>query len=60
VSEIAAFEDGTPALCRVSYGGGMAILAGTSLGWDYSTYPGYYDLSAMFPFHTRRDEVLRR
>ena len=52
---IARFEDGSPAICRIPRGQGAVILAGSYLGWDYSNYPGYYDLAAMFPFHIRRD-----
>jgi hypothetical protein len=57
---LSRFDDQTPAICRVSHGKGTIILAGSYLGWDYSDYPGYYDLAAMFPFYTRRDEALRR
>ncbi|MBI5959730.1 MAG: hypothetical protein HY866_13395, partial [Chloroflexi bacterium] len=57
---IARFEDDSPAICRIPRGQGAVILAGSYLGWDYSNYPGYYDLAAMFPFHTRRDAALRR
>lgn len=56
---IARFEDGAPAICRIAQGKGTLWLAGSYLGWDYSNYPGYYDLAAMFPFHTRRDAALR-
>lgn len=57
---IAHFNDGSPAIARVSQGSGSVILAGSYLGWDYTNYPGYYDLAAMFPFHIRRDDALRR
>jgi hypothetical protein len=57
---LARFEDGTPAICRIAHGKGQIVLIGSYLGWDYTNYPGYYDLAAMFPFHIRRDEVLRR
>jgi hypothetical protein len=57
---LARFEDGSPAICRMKQGNGSIILAGSYLGWDYSNYPGYYDLAAMFPFHIRRDDMLRR
>lgn len=53
------FEDGTPAIGRIQQGKGSVILLGSSLGWDYSNYPGYYDLTAMFPSLIRRDDVLR-
>ncbi|MCC6976317.1 MAG: hypothetical protein IT322_20100 [Anaerolineae bacterium] len=56
---LGAFEDGSPALCRIKQGQGQIILVGSYLGWDYTNYPGYYDLSAMFPFHIRRDAALR-
>jgi hypothetical protein len=57
---LARFEDGTPAICRIAHGAGQIVLIGSYLGWDYTNYPGYYDLAAMFPFHIRRDEALRR
>jgi hypothetical protein len=57
---LARFEDGTPAICRIAHGDGQIVLIGTYLGWDYTNYPGYYDLAAMFPFHIRRDDVVRR
>ncbi|MBI5928804.1 MAG: hypothetical protein HY862_05810 [Chloroflexi bacterium] len=57
---LASFEDGTPAICRIQQGQGTLVLGGSYFGWDYTNYPGYYDLAAMFPFHTRRDEILRR
>ncbi len=57
---LARFEDGSPAICRFAQGAGTVILAGSYLGWDYTNYPGYYDLAAMFPFHIRRDELLRQ
>lgn len=57
---LARFEDGSPAICRITQGKGTIILAGSNLGWDYTNYPGYYDLAAMFPFHIRRDEALRQ
>ena len=55
---IARFEDGTPAICRFALGQGSVILAGSYLGWDYTNFPGYYDLAAMFPYHIRRDGAL--
>lgn len=57
---LARYEDGSVAICRFTHGAGTVILAGTYLGWDYSNYPGYYDLAAMFPFHIRRDDLLRQ
>jgi len=57
---LARFEDGSPAVCRFAQGAGTVILAGSYLGWDYTNYPGYYDLAAMFPFHIRRDDLLRQ
>ncbi len=56
---LASYDDGSPAVARIAHGSGSIILAGSYLGWDYSDYPGYYDLAAMFPFHTRRDAALR-
>lgn len=55
----ARFEDGSPAICRIPRGRGVVLLAGSYLGWDYSNYPGYYDLAAMFPYHIRRDAAVR-
>lgn len=57
---LARFEDGTPALCLILHGEGKILLAGSYLGWDYTTYPGYYDLGKMFPFHVKQDTHLRR
>jgi hypothetical protein len=57
---IAQFNDGSPAICRFARGQGTVVLAGSYLGWDYSSYPGYYDLAAMFPFYIHRDEAVRR
>ncbi len=57
---VARFEDGSPAICRLARGQGTVVLAGSYLGWDYTNYPGYYDLAEMFPFHIRRDEAVRR
>lgn len=57
---LAHFEHGTPAICRIPQGKGTIILAGSYLGWDYTTYPGYYDLGKMFPFHVRQDAALRQ
>ncbi len=56
---LARFNDGSPAIARIVRGDGVIILAGSYLGWDYSNYPGYYDLGAMFPFLLRRDAALR-
>jgi hypothetical protein len=56
---LAQYDDGSPAIVDFKQGEGSIILAGSYLGWDYSNYPGYYDLAAMFPFHTRRDAALR-
>lgn len=56
---LAQYDDGSPAIIEFKQGEGLIILAGSYLGWDYSNYPGYYDLSAMFPFYTRRDAALR-
>lgn len=57
---LAHFEHGTPAICRIPKGKGTIILAGSYLGWDYTPYPGYYDLGKMFPFHIRQDAALRQ
>lgn len=56
---LAVYDDGSPAVVQIRQGQGTIILAGSNLGWDYSNYPGYYDLAAMFPFHTRQDAALR-
>lgn len=56
---LAHYDNGSPAIAKIKQGEGSIILAGSYLGWDYSNYPGYYDLAAMFPFHVRRDDALR-
>lgn len=53
------FNDGSPAICQIRQGQGHILLMGSYLGWDYSNYPGYYDLGAMFPFHIQQDAQLR-
>lgn len=57
---LASFNDGSPALCKIKRGQGTILLSGSYLGWDYSNYPGNYDLAEMFPFHIRRDVALRQ
>jgi hypothetical protein len=57
---LATFENLTPAICEITQGNGSLILAGSCLGWDYTNYPGYYDLGKTFPFHVRQDAVLRQ
>lgn len=57
---LAHYADGGPAICQIAQGAGHIILAGSYLGWDYSNYPGYYDLGKMFPFHVRQEAPLRQ
>lgn len=59
-SVLARFNDETPAVCRIRQGDGTILLFGSYLGWDYTNYPGHYDLGKMFPFHVRHDAALRR
>jgi hypothetical protein len=54
------FNNNTPAICCITRGKGKVYLFGSSIGWDYTNYPGYYDLAAMFPFHVRQNAFLRR
>jgi hypothetical protein len=56
---LALFEDGSPAIVRMTHENGEIIVFGSSIGWDYTNYPGYYELGRMFPFHVRQDEALR-
>lgn len=56
---LARFENGDPAIIQVRKGKGLVIKIGSLIGWDYSNYPGHYDLAVMFPFHIRRNETVR-
>ncbi len=56
---IAKFENGEPAIIRITDGRGSVIKVGSLLGWDYSNYPGHYDFAVMYPFLIRRNETVR-
>jgi len=56
---VARFEDGEPALLVSERGKGRIVKAATMLGYDYTNYPGYYDLAVMFPFVVRWNETVR-
>ncbi|MEM1909759.1 MAG: beta-galactosidase [Thermofilaceae archaeon] len=56
---VARFEDGEPALLVSERGRGRIVKAATMLGYDYTNYPGYYDLAVMFPFVIRWNETVR-
>jgi len=55
----ARYNDTTAAIFSAKHGKGTVLMIGSYLGWDYTTYPGYYDLGMMFPFFVRQDEHLR-
>ncbi|PJF39250.1 MAG: hypothetical protein CUN55_14890, partial [Phototrophicales bacterium] len=55
----AYFNDKSAAIFRTSFGHGAVFMIGSYIGWDYSNYPGNYDLAKMFPFYIRRDYALR-
>ncbi|MCU0480620.1 MAG: hypothetical protein MUE54_05335 [Anaerolineae bacterium] len=55
----ARFNDNHVASFSVRQKQGTVCIIGSYLGWDYTTYPGYYDLGKMFPFQVRQDEHLR-
>lgn len=56
---LARFENGEPAIIRITEGRGSIIKVGSFLGWDYSNYPGHYDFAVMYPFLVRRNEAVR-
>lgn len=56
---LAKFENGDPAIIQFRDGKGSVVKIGSLIGWDYSNYPGHYDLAVMFPFRIRRNEAVR-